>query len=435
MVQVAFQVMKEIDDRYKDIEYEKDRLVHRLLIGVVAVAAVRAAIDLVHDGSVLGQLAALAHMPLLVAELALPAGHNRAGHHVAENVNGRAGHVHEGINSQDQRQGLKRDVGVAEGSDQDNEGSTGHGGNTLGGQHQGKHHNDLLTDGLVHTSNLGTEHGGQGEVEGGTVQVEGVTSGDDKGDDLWRAAESDHVLHGLGEGRLGGGSGKGHQEGTTDGAGKVLERETGQNGNREQDDDGKYDQGSIESADQLADRAQGTKTILSDSGSESGTDTDGSVVHDQDNNLEHDLGERVVEGEHDLLGLIVSEHNGDGEHDSAEDKGEDGLGVSQGGKERNWHNVVQLGDPRDGGAGDVGVCGARHGETDSGLDNVDGKKTNDQGEGGDDLKVHDRLDCQTSNTCQVVTVSCNTDNQSRENERSLGTENSKKEIDRLVFWP
>ena len=64
---------------------------------------------------------------------------------------------------------------------------------------------ELLADRQVGVGGLGDEHGGQRQVDRGTVEVEAVAGGDDQADESPSDAGELQLAHQAGQGRLGGG--------------------------------------------------------------------------------------------------------------------------------------------------------------------------------------------------------------------------------------
>ena len=79
--------------------------------------------------------------------LAFPLGDDGGRERVADHVGGRAAHVEEGVNAEDQQQAFFRQAELAEGRGDDDQRGAGDAGDALAGEHEGEQHRDLRPEG------------------------------------------------------------------------------------------------------------------------------------------------------------------------------------------------------------------------------------------------------------------------------------------------
>src|SRR5690606_3378976 len=134
-------------------------------------------------------------------------------HAVAEQVDGDPHGVHQPVGAEQQG-----DAGGGEGGQggrgggEREEGRAGDARHALGGEQQDEHHHQLVGHGHVHAERLGEEDAGDGQVDGGAVQVERVAGGDDQPGGGLGAAGRGELLHDARHHGLGGGGADGQRE-------------------------------------------------------------------------------------------------------------------------------------------------------------------------------------------------------------------------------
>ena len=86
-----------------------------------------------------------------------------------------------------------------EGGGEGDEATSGDGGGAFGVEHEDEQDEDLLAEREVGVGGLRDEEGGDGEIDGGAVEIEGVAGGDDESGDGAGAAEELHLAQEAGE--------------------------------------------------------------------------------------------------------------------------------------------------------------------------------------------------------------------------------------------
>src|SRR6516162_1340159 len=87
-------------------------------------------------------------------ELVLPASDDHAGEAVAEDIDGRAAHVHELINPKEKKKRLRRQMKGSGCSQDDHQGCTRYAGRAFAANQKSKQHNRLLADGEMNVRSL-----------------------------------------------------------------------------------------------------------------------------------------------------------------------------------------------------------------------------------------------------------------------------------------
>ena len=181
----------------------------------------------------------------LRSEDPLPAGHHGAGKAVANDIDGRACHVHHRIDAQDDEDRLGREMEGGDRRKQDDQHGARHARHTLAGEHQRAHHQELLAERQMNAPGLRDKDAGDGEIERGTVKVEAVSGRDDEGDHAPRHAKGLHVFHGTGQRGLAGRSGKRDRGGLGDRGQKARHGHPEQQSGRQQNSDRKDHQRAV----------------------------------------------------------------------------------------------------------------------------------------------------------------------------------------------
>lgn len=135
-----------------------------------------------------------------LGKFAFPAGDDGGREGVADEVDGGAGHIHEFVHADDEEDAFEREAEGDEGAGENDLGGARYACHAFAGEHEGEDDEKLFFPWKVNAGGLGDEHGGDGEVKGRAVEVEGVTERHDKGDDVFGDAEFDEAFHGAGHG-------------------------------------------------------------------------------------------------------------------------------------------------------------------------------------------------------------------------------------------
>ncbi|KAJ8533421.1 hypothetical protein ON010_g13833 [Phytophthora cinnamomi] len=321
--------------------------------------------------------------PLLRAEGVLRLGHDDRSQAVAHNVGERAEHVHDPVDAEDQRHRPRRNVKLVQGRRHHDDGGGAHTGHTLGGHHEHEHHDDLLTDRLVHASGLGTEDRTQRQIQRRAVQVERVAEGHHEARNVRRHAV---LLEGLEHLRQSG-------------------LRCGRRTHCTEDNDDEEDNGHVDGGDESSQTAQSRQTVRGDRIGNGETHTDGGRPDDDVHELEHHLEHGARELEDEVLVVLVQHRRGN----AREDRGHQDL--QQLGRALTAHHLAprlgrQVLDPRferEGGRGAVVVVAL--GQPDlAGLDDVDGEEAQDQRQRRDHLEVDDGLEREAPKLLHVLLV-------------------------------
>lgn len=293
-------------------------------------------------------------------------------------------------------------------------GDTGH---AFAGEHEGDEHGDLGLEGHVDAGGLGDEGSGDGEVEGGAIEVEGVAEGHDEGDDAFGDAELDHALHGIGQGGVGGGGGEGENGGSFDDSEEGEEGDAGPPHDGEEDEQAEDGEGGVEGEDEFAEVDEHGEAGVSDGIGHGGADAERGELHDDAGEFEHRFGEALAEVEHVFAGFAGDLGEGDAEHHGEEDHLQDVVGGG-GFEEAAGDDVFD--DAGDGDRHGVDFVGALavggQGDADTGFGEVDGDEADDEGEGGDDLEVEDGFEGEPTDGFEVIAVAGDADDEGAEDQ-------------------
>ncbi|MNQ64906.1 hypothetical protein D3C85_793460 [compost metagenome] len=326
-----------------------------------------------------------------------PLGHNDGGHGVADQVGQGTGFGHEAVDAEDQRQAGNRQVtDGGQGGGQHDEAGTGDAGGALGGNQQHGQQGQLVGDIHRGVGGLGDEHRGHGQVDGGAVQVEGVAGGDDQADDGLVRAQLFHLVQHARQGRLGRRGAQHDQQLFADVADETQDAEAVRAGDAAQDHQDEEHAGDVEAQHQLAELHQRAHAVLADGEGHGAEGTDGRDLHDHVDDAEHHLGDLVDEMQHRLT-VITHALQGEGE-DHREEQHLQNIAAGEGADYGAGDHVEQEGDGAlllaGGGKGGnaLGVQGGRVDmHADARLHDVHHYQADEQGDGGDDFEVSQRV--------------------------------------------
>lgn len=355
---------------------------------------------------------------IFFAEFAFPAGDDGGGEAVADEVDGGAGHVHEFVHADDQEDAFEGEVEGDEGAGEDDLGGAGDAGHAFAGEHEGDDDGELLGDGEFDAGGLGDEHGGDGEVKGGAVEVEGVAHGHDEGDDAFGDAEADHAFHGVGHGGVGRGGGEGEEGGLFDGLEKFERGDAAPEGDGEEDGEAEDGEGAVKGEDEFAEVRENAEAAVADGDGHGGADAEGGEIHDEAGELEHDFHEAFEETEDGVVGFAFDLGEGDAENDGKENDLKDVVGGG-GFEEAAGRDVFEDGLESDFGGGHffVGLARGRKRDAVAGANEGDRAPADEEGEGGDGFEVEDGFEGEAADGFHVVAVAGDADDEGGHDER------------------
>ncbi|MNF33664.1 hypothetical protein D3C84_144840 [compost metagenome] len=355
---------------------------------------------------------------------AFPTRDNQYGQGVADHVQCGTRHVHDAVDTGDERQTFQRNTNAAQSSQQYHEGHARYTGDAFGGDHQGQNQQQLLADRQVDAVELGNKDGGDRLVQGRTVEVERITGRHHEAADGFRCAVGFHLLdhawqHGF---RRRGGVGQ-HQLILED-AHQLDHREAEQASDQAQHHEGEEGDGDVNQDHQFGQRYQRREAEVGNGHRDQCEHADRGVVHDHVGDLEHAF-RYALEHLHQRLAQVrlqarqteTEQHGeeddrqhfaaGHGREDVRRDQVEDGL------DERVF--MLHFGGGRLV-LRDVHCAQGAHVDAGTRVEQVGQQQADNDGDGGDDFEIDDRLQANPPEFLGVAHAG-NADNQGRDDDR------------------
>ena len=230
----------------------------------------------------------------LGTEDTLPFGDNGACQAVSHNVHRRASHVHQRVDAENDEDGLCRQMKGGRGGQEHHQRSPWPPGDPLAGEHQGRHHQKLLTEGQMNARGLRHKDAGYRKIERGPVQIEAVPGRDDERHHATRHAERLHGLHGTRQRGFTGRRGERDRSGLRDSGEKSRNRDPEKQRRRQQYENAKQRQRPVQRQQELAQVDQHAQSHVADRVRHGRPHTDGGKVHHHVGEPEHDLRERFA---------------------------------------------------------------------------------------------------------------------------------------------
>src|SRR5476651_578964 len=349
-------------------------------------------------------------------QLANPFGNNQGRNSVTDQVGQGAGFGHEAVDTQDQRQtGNWQVANSRQGGSQYDEAATGHASSTFGRQQQHQQQGDLVGDVHVGVSRLGDEHGSHGQVDRSTVQVEGVASRDNQADYRLFGAQAFHFDQHAWQCGFGRGSTQYDQQFFTDVADQFQDAEAVSAADATQHDQHEQDAGDVEADHQLTELHQRTYTVGTDGERHGAQGTQWRELHDHVDDVEHHVREAIDEVQHRLAvgtQAVQGETEDHREHQHLQDiaVGESADdGVRDHVKDEANHALVCTGSHV---GRDFGGVQGSHVDVHAGarLHDVNHDQTDQQGDGGNNFEVQQRVATGFANRFHALHASDAADN-------------------------
>src|SRR6185369_1076558 len=246
-----------------------------------------------------------------------------------------------------------------------------------------------------------------GQVDGGAVEVEGVTGGDHQADHGLGAAQVLQFGHHARQYRLGRGGAEHDQQLFPDVADELEDAETAELGYGAEHDENEEETGQVEAAHEHPQLGQGAEPELADGEGHGAEGADRSGLHDDPDDAEQGVGDLVDDPE-DRLAPLAEHGKRKTEQDGEEEHLEDvtlGKGVHHAAGDDVEEEVGRGGGRGLGGdggqslgiqLGDIGVHAY------AGLDHVDHHQSDRQGQGRDDLEIKERLGADPADLLHVL---------------------------------
>ena len=152
--------------------------------------------------------------------------------------------------------------------------------------------------------------GGDGEVDGGAVEVEGVAGRDDEADDGLGAAEAFHLDDHARECGFGRGGAEDDEEFFADVVDEFEDVEAAGESDEAEHDDDEKNAGDVDAEHQLAEREKRMHAVFADGEGHRAECADGSGFHDVGDDFEGDVSERVGEAGEGLVFVECDEARG-----------------------------------------------------------------------------------------------------------------------------
>ncbi|MCY1212307.1 hypothetical protein D9M72_240400 [compost metagenome] len=245
-------------------------------------------------------------------------------------------------------------------------------------------------------SGLGDEHRSHGQVDGSAVQVEGVAGGDDQADHGLIGTQLLHLVQHARQGRLGGRGAEHDQQLLADVLDEAQDVEAVGAGDAAQDHQDEEHAGDVEAQHQLAELHQRAHAVLADGEGHGAEGTDGSDLHDHVDDAEHHVGDAVDELQH-RLAVVTHALQGEGE-DHGEEQHLQDVARREGADDGAGNHIQQESDGAlllAGGGEGGDALGVQAGRIDvhagARLYDVDHHQADDQGDGGYDFEVDQRV--------------------------------------------
>ncbi|MNV22301.1 hypothetical protein D3C71_1132680 [compost metagenome] len=309
-----------------------------------------------------------------------------------------------------------------QGGSQYDETATGHAGGALGGQQQHQQQGDLGSEVHWGVSRLSDEHSGHGQVDRRTVEVERVTSRDHQTHNGFLCTQAFQFDQHAWQSGFRRGSAQHDQQFFTDVANQFDDAETVRAADGTQYQEHEQDAGDVEADHQLAQLHQRTDAVGTDGESHRTERTDWSELHDHVDDVEHHVSKAIDEVQHRLAvgtqamqgetedhrehqhlqDVAVGERADDGVRDHVEDKGNDAL-------------VFTSRDEASDFAGIQGRYVDVHADTR--LHDVDHDQADQQGKGGHDFEVQQRIAAGLADRFHVLHAGDTTDDGTEDDRR------------------
>ena len=226
------------------------------------------------------------------------AGHDDRSQGVAEKVHHGPPNVHQAVDAEQQRQTLVgKDVGRGEGGGQDHQRGSGDAGPALGRHDQGQQDPDLLPQVEVYPVGLGDEQRGDGQVDGGTVEIEAVARGHDEAHHGPLAAEALQLLHSWQQHRFCGRRPEHDEDLLAQVGHEPPQANPGEAGRQAENDHDEHDVGPVHAGDEVPERADGPHSVPAHREGQGSEGAEGREPH-------HDVDDPEQHGGQALQGLL-----------------------------------------------------------------------------------------------------------------------------------
>ena len=365
----------------------------------------------------------------LGVEHAFPASDDDRGETVAGDVDHGSGHVHQGVDAQDDEDGLRREAKGGGGRQQNDQGGAGYTGDSLAGEDKGPHHQNLGADGEMDASGLGDEDARRGQVEGRPIEVEAVAGGDDEADDAAGNAEGLHALHCAGKCGFASGGCEGDGCGLGDGGEEAAHRDTKDQRGGEKDEQGEGDERGVEGQEQFGEVDHDAETHVANGKGHRRADANGREVHHDVGEAERHFAERLGEAQDGSAFRVREGSKGNAEEDGEDCDLEDltfGDGLGEVFGKDVEEEIVPV---ESGGYGD-GFCVRRdrQGEANSGMGEINCNEAYRQREGGNNFKIDKAANAHAANAFQVSMASDAGDESAEDEWGDDGLDEAKEDV-------